>query len=518
MERINDGYFISLLSMYKKNISPDREVLFDYDNNQHYTYQMLEDRANRLARFLIRQGLKKGDRVGFCSYNCVEFIDAFFASCKTGIIITSYNCHLKKDKLLDLMDNERPKALLYDQEFEAVIEAARQRFPDTVCINLGEHSAIPGAYSYPRIQAEESSETVDCKSLTLDDIQMLIHTGGTTGTPKAAKISYRSVTCNVLSQILTVGLHQNDIAYVFLPFFHTAAWTIFTLPLLLIGGKVIITKKFDPELSLKIIAEERPTLTVGVETALKRLAETPGFAETDFSSYRIMISGAAPTARETMEHYWNKGVKLVSGYGMTELGTCNLLPPVNDMKLEQLINKWDSVGKPVLYNSVRIVDGKGNDVAPGESGELIWQGELAFSGYWNNEGQTGEMIRDGWIYSGDIGRIDADGYYYIVGRKKNIFISGGENIFPGEIEEILCQHPVIDEACVIGVADVNWGEVGKALLVLKKQCELTVPELRAFLKGRLSSIKIPHYFEVIDGIPKNQVGKRDLEQIRMIYG
>jgi fatty-acyl-CoA synthase len=128
------------------------------------------------------------------------------------------------------------------------------------------------------------------------------------------------------------------------------------------------------------------------------------------------------------------------------------------------------------------------------------------------------MIRDGWIYSGDIGRIDADGYYYIVGRKKNIFISGGENIFPGEIEEILCQHPVIDEACVIGVADVNWGEVGKALLVLKKQCELTVPELRAFLKGRLSSIKIPHYFEVIDGIPKNQVGKRDLEQIRTIYG
>ncbi len=515
---MNDGYFMSLLSMYKKNISPDREVLFDYDRNQHYSYQMLEDRANRLAHFLIRQGLRKGDRLGFCSYNCVEFIDAFFASCKTGVIITSYNCHLKEEKLLDLIENESPKILLYDLDFENLIEAVGKRFPDIICVSLGDQAKSPGGYSYDQIQAEKANSLVECKDLTLDDIQMLIHTGGTTGTPKAAKISYRSVICNVLSQILTVGLNQSDVAYVFLPFFHTAAWTIFTLPLLLIGGKVIITRNFDPQRSLKIIEEERPTLTIAVETALKRLAETDGFADTDFSSYRMMVSGAAPIAKETMKHYWEKGVKLVSGYGMTELGTCNLLPPVNDMKLEQLIEKWDSVGKPILYNSVRIVDDQGQDVAVGETGELIWQGELTFSGYWNNEGQTREMVRDGWIYSGDIGRMDEDGYYYIVGRKKNIYISGGENIFPIEIEEILCDHPDIEEACVIGVADAHWGEVGKALLVLKDQCDLTSKDILEFFKGRLSSIKIPKYFEFIDEVPKNQVGKRDMERIKMIYG
>ncbi|MBP1744441.1 MAG: acyl-CoA synthetase (AMP-forming)/AMP-acid ligase [Firmicutes bacterium] len=517
MERMNDGYFISLLSMYKKNISPDREVLYDYDSKKHYTYGMLEDRANRLAHFLIRQGMRKGDRVGFCSYNCVEFIDAFFASCKTGIIITSYNCHLKEEKLLELIRNEAPKALLYDENFADVIDAAKRSCPDIIFISVGEESQKHGSYSYAQVQAEEITGPIDCKTLTLDDIQMLIHTGGTTGTPKAAKISYRSLISNVLSQILTVGLNQNDIAYVFLPFFHTAAWTIFTLPLLLIGGKVIITKRFDADLSLKIIAEEHPTLTIGVETALKRLAEAKKFKETDFSSYRIMISGAAPIARETMEHYWKKGVKLVSGYGMTELGTCNLLPPVNDMKLEQIKEKWDSVGKPLLYNSVRIVDSKGNDVEPGEPGELIWQGELVFSGYWNNESQTREMVRDGWIYSGDIGRMGPDGYYYIVGRNKDIFISGGENIFPGEIEEVLCKHPAVEEACVIGVSDVDWGEVGKALLVPKDCSNLNRRDILEFVRGRLPSIKIPKYFEFIDEIPKNQVGKRDMERIKAKY-
>lgn len=517
MERLNDGYFISLLSTYKKNISPDREVLYDYENKKHYTYGMLEARANRLSQFLIKMGMRKGDRVGICSYNCVEFIDAFFASCKTGVIITSYNWHLEEGKLLQLIGDEAPKVLLYDEDFVELIDSVNRKFPGIIFVSLGKEYHQYGGYSYKQVQEEEVTKPIECKTLTLDDIQMLIHTGGSTGTPKAAKISYRSLISNVMSQIITVGLNQNDVAYVFLPFFHTAAWTVFTLPLLLIGGKVIITKKFDPDLSLKIIEQERPTLTIGVETTLKRIAEAERFEAADFSSYRIMISGAAPTSRETMEHYWKKGVKLVSGYGMTELGTCNLLPPVNDIKLEKIKEKWDSVGKPVLYNTVRIVDPKGNDVEPGQSGELIWQGDLIFSGYWNNDGQTCEIVKDGWVYSGDIGRMDEEGYYYIVGRKKNIFISGGENIFPEEIEEVLCQHPGIEEACVIGVSDMYWGEVGKALLVQNGNVGLSVNDILEFINARLSSIKIPKYFEFIEEVPKNQVGKRDMERVKLLY-
>jgi fatty-acyl-CoA synthase len=230
-----------------------------------------------------------------------------------------------------------------------------------------------------------------------------------------------------------------------------------------------------------------------------------------------MLSGAAPISRQTMELYWRRGVRLMNGYGMTEIGPNNLVPPVGS-SLAEIEAKWNSAGKPLFFNDVRIVDQSGNDVPTGVQGELIWRGPLCYSGYWQNEAASRAAVKDGWIYSGDVGYKDEDGYYYICGRLKNMFITGGENIFPTEIEEALCKHAEVKSACVIGVPDKRWGEVGKALIVRREGTAVTKTELLAHVTSEISRIKVPVYVKFVDEIPHNAVGKTDLVTIKNLYG
>lgn len=513
-----DGYITSNYCSFRAELSKDKVAVYDYDNKVNYTYGALDKRSNKLSHYLIDKfGIKKGDRIGFCARNSIEFLDAFYATAKIGAILVTFNCLLKEEELLKLVESEAPKVIFYEDIYKKTVNRLRQKVSVEHFIILTSNNNHEEDISYENIMEYEKESHMICESLSLEDIHMLIHTGGTTGTPKAAMISYRAILFNSLSEILTFGLNSSDSAYILLPFFHTGAWNAITLPLLFAGGKIIISKKFDPQTTLKIFAEEKPTVGLGVPTIFRMLINEPKFKEADLSSLKWMLTGAAPTPVDIMEKFWDKGVKFAAAYGMTEVGPNNLAFPMGEITIEEIKEKNRSVGKPMYFNEVKIVDEKGNEVPDGECGELIWRSKLTFSGYWNDEVETKNTIRNGWVFSGDIARKDEEGYYYIKGRNKNMYITGGENIFPIEIEEEIYKHPAVNEVCVIGILDNKWGEVGKAIISVKSNKNITNKELKKFLKGKIGSIKIPKYIEIVNELPKNDVGKIDIGLIEKLY-
>lgn len=516
---MNNDKWIGNYSLFRSRISPEREAVYDYDNKIRYTYSDLEKRSNLLANYMVEKlNIKKGDRVAFCTRNCIELIDAYYATAKTGAIFVTYNLLLSENELIEMINNEEPKVLFYEELIKHKIEKIKSGTKIENYIVLSNAKEKIEDIHYEGIMNYENDAYREDKNLDTEDIHMLIHTGGTTGTPKGAKISHKSVICNSISGVLTFNLSHLDSTFILTPMFHTAGWSVLNLPHLHVGGRIIISKKCDPKLTLKIINEERPTTLLGVSTIFRMMINQSEFETTDFSSLRWIISAAAPTPIDIMEKFWEKGVKFVIAYGMTESGPCNLTIQADDMNMEQIRNRYNSVGKPMYFTQVKIVDDKGNEVGANECGEIIWSGPGIFSGYWNNEKATSETLLDGWVYTGDIAKKDEDGFYYIVGRKKNMFITGGENIFPPEIEAEIYKHPSIHEVCVIGVPDRKWGEVGKAVISLKQGENIEKKELKKFLNGKIGSIKIPKYVQVIDEIPKNSAGKIQIGVISKLYG
>lgn len=506
------------MGRYRVPFSGKHEAIYDYDNGKHYTYADMDVRSDKLAWFLTHElGMKKGDRMGFCATNAVAFFDAYYTTFKTGIIITTYNCLLREKELFSLIENEEPAVIFYSEEFSFTVDSLRENGfkQEFICLDKkGEKDR----FCYNEIMEMSEYGRAEEPELSFEDIQMLIHTGGTTGKPKAAMMSFRSLFYNAIIEILYLQIVENDTCLLTLPLFHTAGWNVLTLATLNAGGRLIVMRGFDPDSIFEIIENERPTINISVETMFKALAFFPQFETADFSSFRFMLTGAAPTGKELLEVYWEKGVKMVNAYGMTEIGPNNMCHPIGMMTIDDVREKWNSCGKPAPFNQVRLVDEDGNDVPRGERGELVFSGKLLFSGYWNNPEATDAMLQDGWVHSGDMGYLDEDGFCYISGRKKNMFISGGENIFPQEIEDVIMTLPGVWEACVVGVPDHKWGEVGRVLIVADPTEDVTKEKILAKVKEEMSTIKVPKYVTFVDEVPKNAIGKRDLKQIAALYG
>lgn len=513
-----ESIMLQNLLFYRQRISKSREAIYDYDNGIRYTYGQLYRRAGRLARFLVDTcHLQKGDCVGFYSASHVAFFDAFFSSFQTGIIVSSYNYKLHQSELLKMVQSERPRVLFYGADLGENLNYFRENTEIEHYIALTGPLADTGDWDYERVIAEGQDCSPVDTPLEENDIQMYLHTGGTTGTPKTAMISYRTVFYNCVCDILTNALSMTDCAYVFLPMFHTSAWNIITLPLLMCGGRIVLTSHFNAGTALDIIARERPTIGMAVPSMYKLMAEHENFLSTDFSCFRWLSSGGATAQKNIMEAYWKRGVPLANGYGMTEVGPHNLTMPLVDMSMELIRKKWQSVGVPMYFNHIRIVDDHLNDVPVGTCGELLFRGPLVFSGYLNNEAESDAMIHDGWVRTGDMAWQDPDGYYYIAGRKKQMFISGGENIYTAEIEAVIGAHHSVLDVCVIGVDDACWGEVGKAIMVVEPDL-YRQSDLQEFLKEHLSTIKIPKHLVTVDSLPLNAAGKRDMHKIKKLYG
>ncbi|MFX1539571.1 MAG: class I adenylate-forming enzyme family protein, partial [Promethearchaeota archaeon] len=338
-----------------------------------------------------------------------------------------------------------------------------------------------------------------------EDPFLILPTGGTTGLPKGAVLSHRHVFWNSVNTIVCWGINPTDVCPIIFPLFHTGGWNVLLVPLLHVGARMILWQKFNAIDVLHRIEEESCTIVIGVPTMYHMMINTPEFAKTDFSSVRFWLSGGAPCPVSIMEHFWKRDQEFAMGYGLTEVGPNNFYMPPGASK-----QKPTSVGLPFYHNEVRLVNDELTDIPQGEVGELLLRGPHAFSGYWNNPQATQDVIEpDGWIHTGDLARQDKDGFFYIAGRKKLLIISGGENIFPTEIERVLDEHKSIDAVAVVGMPDKKWGEVPIAFVVVKEGATIAEDELKDFMRLKLASYKIPKKVEFLEELPLTSAGKID---------
>ena len=503
---INNGWIGDYLAS-RSRINGHSLAIYDVDNDISHTYADLNHRANRLANYFKDElSVVKGDRIAYISRNRIELIDGYYATSKIGAIMIPYNARLSANELIQLINSETPKVIFYEDIYEDLISNIKKEVNVGTYIVLNNVSDEEENSQYRKIMNYNNSP-IHCKELDLEDTHLIIHTGGTTGLPKGGMISHRSELYNSMNEICTWGLNYEDSALIILPLFHTGGWNLLTLPLLHAGGKIFISKQFDPKKTLEVIENKKTTLLFGAATIFRMMADLSEFDTADLTSLKWVMAGAAPTPINIMEKFWNKGIKFVLGYGMTEAGPNNLSGVAHFMTDDEMKEKYASVGRPMYLTQTKVIDENGNEVGVNEVGELLWSGPQIFSGYWNNEEETNKTLVDGWIYTGDMVRVDEDGYYYIVGRKKNMFISGGENVFPPEVEKALYKIPQVHEVCVFGVADEKWGEVGKAIVSLKPNMTISKEEIQGILVKELAKYKIPKFIKFVDDIPKNSVGK-----------
>jgi len=494
----------------RATLTPKREAIFDNLEKKRYTFNDLNLRANQLARVLLNEGVSKGDRVAMFSTNRIECVDLFLATGKIGAILVPFNVRLSIQELEYLIKKTAPSIFFYEPKLEEQVKQIKEMNLIKKNIVLGNKSILSDSTTQS-MAGKVSHLKVERPTMNFEDPHLILFTGGTTGLPKGATIPHRLIFWNSVNTILSWSLKPNDIQPLLFPLFHTGGWNVLLVPFYHLGAKTLLMGDFDPEETIKIIESEKCTIVIGVPTMFHMMANTPLFKETNFESVRIFISGGAPCPVAIMERYWAKNKPFKMGYGLTEVGPNNFYLPESRIK-----EKPTSVGLPVLHCDMKIINTETNEIVKkGEVGELLLKGPHIFSGYWDEPEETKKTIEsDGWVHTGDLCMQDDENFYYIVGRRKEMYISGGENVYPVEIEELLFKHPAVDLAAVIGVSDEKWGEVGKAFLTLKAGETITTDEIKEYLLSKLAKYKVPKYYEIRDTLPTSATGKilkRELE-------
>ena len=471
----------------RAELSPSRIAMEEVATGRTVTYAELDRSACGMAAAMAAAGVEEGDRVAILCRNRVAFFEALFGCAKLGAVLVPLNWRMPPAELDQLLADCAPRLLFYGAEDRELAGQLRQPPP---AISLEE----PHDADQRNFRATWPGEQV----------WYLLYTSGTTGLPKGVIYNYRMAVANYVNIGTAVDLGARDTTACFLPLFHTAGINLHALPTLMAGGRVIILDGFDAEALVKLIEEERLTAIFAVPTVYQSLLDHPRFPAAPLASVRHWGCGGAPLPDALVERYRALGVRVCNGMGMTETGPTAF---VGDPS-----HAWErigSVGKPQLLVSVRIVDEDGNDVADGMVGDLLFGGPGVTPGYWGNDEATrAAFTPDGWLRSGDLARRDAQGFYYIAGRRKEMFISGGENVYPAEVENVLCAHPAISEAAVIPAADAKWGEVGRAfILAIPGVAALDTVELEAFCRARLAAYKVPKSFEMVAEFPRTAAGK-----------
>ncbi|MBO9541610.1 long-chain fatty acid--CoA ligase [bacterium] len=492
-------YFGDWLSRWA-TYTPEKVAVIDEASERRLSYRTLNQRCDRLAHVLRhRFGIQKGDRVAVLAQNCSEVLELFFAAGKLGAVLVPINWRLAAPEVRYILDDCGPRALFYGPEFDALVREILPQLALEYVVPLAPDGMLT---AYEDLLAMASDEVPTPAEIALDDPHLILYTSGTTGNPKGAILTHGTITWNAINTQVGWDLHHDDVTLAHTPFFHTGGLNVLTTPLLHRGGTVVVMRGFDATRSLSLIEQERCTVVFAVPTMFQMLLDAPNFESSDLSSIRFFITGGAPCPVPLIEAYARRGVTFKQGYGLTEAG-----PNCFTLDAKDSVRKAGSVGFPNMHLDVRVVDDEGKEVATGEIGELLISGPHVFAGYWRNPQATADAIRDGWLHTGDLVRRDEEGYYYIVDRKKDLFISGGENVYPAELEKALHHHPSIHEAAVIGVPDPKWGEVGRAFVVLREGHMLTEAEVLDFLRDRLAKYKIPKSVVFSDALPRNSAGK-----------
>ncbi len=486
----------------RARLTPEKTALVVVPTGERFTYRELDRRATVCAAaWRDRLGLATGDRIGILAHNRVEFLDCFFAAGKSGVILVPLGTRLTARELAFIVCDSGMRALVYDGALAPVVRELRQLVELDRWIALDD-PVDPSDLRY----ADLLSRTTDHGPRTTvspEDTYCILYTSGTTGRPKGVLLPHRMIAWNAYNTVMSWQLRDDDVSPVFTPLYHAGGLSVFLLPLFAIGGTVALHAGFDAAEVWRTIERERCTVVLGVPTIFKLLLEDPAFATADLSSVRWLISGGAPLPVYLVEAYRARGVVLKQGYGLTEVGV-NCFA----MTVEDAARKQGSIGTPMMFTEARLLDDRGSEVPAGEVGELLLRGPHVCAGYWNApEATAAALDREGWFHTGDLARRDADGFFTIAGRRKDMFISGGVNVYPAEIEGELLLHPGVKDAAVIGVAEPTWGEVGVAFVVARAGASPSAAELREFLAGRLAKFKVPKGFVFVDELPRTAYGK-----------
>jgi len=482
-----------------EGVRPSKIAIRDLDTQQTVTYSQLNDRSKKLAGYLQKSGVKKGDRVAILIRNCPEFFESQFACSKIGAICLPINWRLTANEIDYIVKDSSPVALIYDHVFAETANTVSTS--NSIKINLEVEPQNQNS-TYEMVLAESCAMTQ--VTSTHDDVTMIMYTSGTTGHPKGAMITHGMVFYNIVNLSMPAGIGSGSVQLVVLPLFHTGGLNCYANPILHAGGELLLMREFEPGRALDIIGDIELNVShfFAVPAPYQFMMQHPNFATTDLSRIISAGVGGAPCAEVILKTWTERGVALVQGWGMTETS-----PGGISLEPQDALRKIGSAGKALMHTEIKIVNDDNQEVAANEVGELLIRGPNITPGYWNNPVATEKTFIDDWLKTGDAARFDDEGFVYIVDRSKDMYISGGENVYPAEVENIIYQLPQIAEAAVIGVPDARWGETGKAVIVLKPNEALSEEDIIGHCLQNLAKFKIPASVEFISALPRNATGK-----------
>lgn len=492
----------------RARLSPDKTALVFVPTGERFTYKDLNIRAERCAEFLTSiLGLQLGNRIGILAQNRVEFVEAFFAAGKCGVVLVPMNYRLTAHELEQIVRDSGMRVLLFEEQYAETVAYLKRacKLENVVCID----GSPDGALVY-HSRAESSYSCAQCAP---ESTWCILYTSGTTGRPKGVIIPHRMVLWNAINTALSWQLRDTDVAPIITPLCHAGGLGVFLTSIFAVGGTIVLHRGFDASEVWRTIEKERCTVLMAVPTIFKMMMDAPEFNSTDASSVRWMISGGAPLPLFLIEAYQRRDIVFKQGYGLTEVGVNCFAMSEEDSR-----RKLGSIGKPMLFTEAKLIDAKSQEVTAGEVGELCLRGPHVCNGYWNNpEATSAALDSEGWWHTGDTARRDLDGFFYIAGRAKDMFISGGVNVYPAEVEGELLLHTAVQDAAVIGVPDPTWGEVGVAFVVLRPGVPASAEELSLFLASRLAKFKIPREFILLPELPRTPYGKIVKKQLEERY-
>lgn len=496
----NVGYLLTKRAF----LSPDKEAFIDGSLKIRQSYSQFNLAANRIANFLTDIGTKKGDRVAVLMLNCPEYMELFFALAKIGAICVPLNIRLAPDELVYMLDDSGSSVLVYGNEFQKLVAGIRAKGVQVSAVSKWIHAGSQGQTDEFALNFEDLKSKATYAEPELagfdDDPLFIMYTSGTTGAPKGAVQTHNTVLWAAITMASTAELRHDDRFFVPLPLFHVGA----LMPAIMsiyFGNAIVSIRMFDPLQSWRIIESERVTNTLMVPTVLGVMLQVLAKAPCDFSSLRWVLIAGAPVPVSLLEASQAVGLHVEQLYGLTE--ACG---PGCMLMGKDVVRKVGSAGKPFLFNEVRIVDQNDINTAPGDPGELIIRGPHVMSQYWNLPAETAQTLRGGWLHTGDIAIVDEDQFIYIVDRLKDMIISGGENIYPAEIEKVIAEIPQVTQVAVIGKSDPKWGEVPIALVV-PTDCGISEKDVQDFCEGKLARFKIPKSVTFVDNLPITPTGK-----------
>lgn len=474
-------------------------------DEEEITYNQLEKESNQLANGLINLGIKPSDMVSIMLPNSIEFLTAYLGVIKSGATMVPLNISFKTPAVEYILNNSEAKIIITSQDFLGLIKKCNLDFVEKIILIDGEQ-----ADDYLLIEefSDQPTDLPELKNIDEEYVAACLYTSGTTGKPKGAMLTHHNLIFDTKKSIEHLKVDDSDRYICVLPMFHAFAETVCMLMPLFLGAEIVIVDRFLPEKVLRIIQEKNITFFAGVPTMYSALLNVKNKDEYDLSHLNLCISGGAAMPQQTMEDFENTfNVKILEGNGPTETSPVAYVNPVDGER------KSGSVGLPIPETKVKIVDENDNELPIGEIGEIIVQGEHVMKGYFKMPEATEETLRNGWLHTGDLGKMDEDGYVYIVDRKKDMINVGGMNVYPREIEEQLYKHPKIKEAAVVATKDELRGEIPKAVIVLKEGETADEREIKKYCLQYFANYKVPKLVEFLDELPKNATGKIDKKSL-----